>query len=111
MEGVSSHGEPQTLRILYFNARSILPKLDELRTLCAMDSPDVVCIVETWLDGEICDQELVIDGYCVVRRDRNRHGGGVLMYIRASLEYNVLPVPDNQLEFLPISVKKSLFSL
>jgi len=69
-----------------------------------MDSPDVVCIVETWLDGEICDQELVIDGYCVVRRDRNRHGGGVLMYIRASLEYNVLPVSDNQLEFLPISV-------
>jgi len=79
VEGVSSHGEPQTLRILYFNAGSILPKLDELRTLCAMDSPDVVCIVETWLDGEICDQELVIDDYCVVRRDRNRHGGGVFM--------------------------------
>jgi len=31
-----------------------------------MDSPDVVCIVETWLDGEICDQELVIDGYTVL---------------------------------------------
>jgi len=43
--------------------------------------------------------------YCVVRQDRNRHGGGVLHdVIRASLEYNVLPVSDNQLEFWPISV-------
>jgi len=62
----------------------------------AGNSPDVVCIVETWLDGEICDQELVIDGYCVVRRDRNRHGGGGCVdVIRASLENNALPVPDN----------------
>ena len=38
------------LEIIYFNARSILPKLDELCLLCADLSPHVVCIVETWLD-------------------------------------------------------------
>ena len=81
MEGVSSHGESQSLSIPYFNARSILPKLDQLRALCAVDSPDIVCVVETWLDRDISDNELVVEGYRVVRKDRNRHGGGVLMYI------------------------------
>ena len=35
------------LNILYLNARSILPKLIELRAICEAISYDVVCIVET----------------------------------------------------------------
>ena len=37
------------LRILYFNARSLYPKLDELRALCDMEKPDILSITETWL--------------------------------------------------------------
>ena len=33
------------LNILYLNAHSILPKLDELRALCVENSYDIVCIV------------------------------------------------------------------
>ena len=71
MEGVCSHksqvtvndsfshvkSQPQTignigrpgcgLEIIYFNARSILLKLEEFRLLCAESSPHVVCIVKT----------------------------------------------------------------
>ena len=36
------------LRILYFNARSLYHKLDELRALCDMEKPDIVSITETW---------------------------------------------------------------
>ena len=34
-----------------------------------------MCIVESWMENEISDDEMSIDGYNVVRADRNRHGG------------------------------------
>ena len=44
-----------TLSILYFNARSLIPKFDELCLLVETHQPDIVCIVETWLDHNISD--------------------------------------------------------
>ena len=41
------------LNILYFNARSIYPKLDELCALCVVERPDIICITESWLHEEI----------------------------------------------------------
>ena len=46
------------LNIVYFNARSLLPKLDELKCIAAAESPDVICIVETWLSGYVCKNEI-----------------------------------------------------
>ena len=46
------------INILYFNACSILPKLDEQSALCKANSYDVVCVVESWLDSEISDSEV-----------------------------------------------------
>ena len=78
--------------ILYFNARSLLPKLDILRVLCAIHTSDCVCIVESWLNNYIKNSELCINGYDVVRLDRNRHGGGVLLYINSVLTHNIVVV-------------------
>ena len=69
------------LTILYFNARSLFPKIDELTTLCTLHNPGIVCVVETWLSSDMGDSELSIPNYQVIRLDRNRHGGGVLMYV------------------------------
>ena len=44
----------------------------------------VVCIVETWLGEEITDSEISLPDYQLYRLDRNRHGGGVLMYVHKS---------------------------
>jgi hypothetical protein len=54
-----------------------------LRVICAIHSPDCVCIVESWLSNDILNSELCVCGYDVVRLDRNRHGGGVLLYINS----------------------------
>ena len=37
------------LSVLYFNARSIFPKHDEQRALIEIHTPELICIVETWL--------------------------------------------------------------
>ena len=71
-----------SLNILYFNVRSLLAKLDNLKIICSLFSPDIVCIVETWLDGNIDDTEVAIQGYHVYRLDRNRHGGGILIFCK-----------------------------
>ena len=76
--------------MLYFNARSIIPKLDELRALIEIHTPELICIVETWLCDSITDIELGIPNYRLIRLDRNRHGGGVLIYAQASLVTDVL---------------------
>ena len=50
------------LRFYTLNARSILPKLDELKIITENSNPDVVCIRETWLSQEISDGEMSIPG-------------------------------------------------
>ena len=42
---------------------------------------------ETKLDKTIPDIQVDIEGYDILRRDRNRNGGGVALYIRQSLNY------------------------
>ena len=95
---------PNKLVVTYYNARSLLPKIDHLCALVATDMPDVVCIVETWLDSSISNIEIALPGYTIVRLDRNRHGGGVLMYIHSSLHFSIITSGPLSLEFLLLSV-------
>ena len=54
------------LHILYFNVRSLCPKLDELHALCDIEKPEVVCITETWLCDDIGESEVSIGTDMVV---------------------------------------------
>ena len=121
MEGENSHGVPvsdssqrarsaatsrlqvSNLSVLYFNARSIVPKHDELCAVVEANNPDIICIVESWLCSDILDSEVDLPGYDVHRLDRNRHGGGILVYVRSNFVSKVYPFPGN-LELLTLSV-------
>lgn len=71
-----------------------MPKIDDLRILCSymLFLPDIICVVETWLDDTIDDSEICVQGYCVHRSrvDHNRHGGGVLIYVKTVFNCCVL---------------------
>ncbi len=43
---------------------------------------DVFAIHESKIDNSVQDSEISIPGYNMIRRDRNRFGGGVVVYIR-----------------------------
>ena len=63
VDGESYHQTCQysnTFNILYYNCRSLLPKIDYLRAVTFSDHPDVICLVETWLSPDILDNELYI---------------------------------------------------
>jgi len=46
------------LHIMYFNARRLCPKIDELRVLCDLEKLEIVCITETWLCNKMVPQSL-----------------------------------------------------
>ena len=64
---------------LHFNARCLIPNLDELKILCVTYEP-AVRVVESWRSEEISDAEISIPDYSVIRLDRNRHEGGIAIY-------------------------------
>ena len=91
--------------ILCYNARSILPKLSELQLIAEAYAPNIICITETRLGSDIQDHELLLPGYQLIRLDRNRHGGGALMFITSQLSYSVLP-GCRDLELLSVVVRQ-----
>ena len=40
--------------------RSLLPKIGNLRIPCSVYSPDIICVVESWLDVDILDSEISV---------------------------------------------------
>ena len=71
----------------HLNVRSIMNKLDHFRILMSKKTFDVICLNEMFCDSSIADSEINLPDYSIVRRDRNRHGGGVAVYIRNSLTF------------------------
>ena len=68
------------------NCRSLLKQIDNLRLIASyFDQPSIIVLCETWLDSSIRPCEVAIPGYQIFRRDRDRHGGGVALYILESI--------------------------
>ena len=66
-------------KIASLNIASLPAHIDELRLLMADKNLDVLAINETRLSDSIDDSCIHIQGYDIVRRDRNRNGGGVCL--------------------------------
>ncbi len=99
VEGESSHlqnpklctvinSNNNSMSIMYYIARSLIPKHDELCATVEAHNPDMICIVETWLCADILDPEIALPGYQV---HRIRHGGGILIYVRDCFACSILP--------------------
>ena len=74
--------------LIYLNVNSLLPKIDELCNIAKCSNAAVIGITETKLDNTVYDSEVTIDGYSIVRNDRNRKGGDVACYIRSNICYS-----------------------
>ena len=103
----------KSISFCYLNARSILarssdglPRFDHLYNfVCSENSYDIILVTETHLDNSIDSSEINIDGYHLFRRDRNRHGGGVAVYVRgelAPIEISELQRPETESIYIKI---------
>ena len=77
------------LHFFHLNVNSLLQKIDEVKLIANKSNATILGISETKLDKTILDNELLIEGYDLIRSDRNRHGEGVACYIMKERHYNV----------------------
>ena len=62
---------------MYYNACSLLNKIDELRAECPVLQADIIMIVETFCRKDIIDADVSIPGYQIIcRRDGRDTAGG-----------------------------------
>ena len=67
------------------NINSLPNKFDQLK-LIIQDKIDILILTETKLDSNFETSEFCIEGYSKpYRRDRNRNGGGILIYVREDI--------------------------
>lgn len=79
------------LKIMQWNANSIFPKLQEFILVLKEYDIDIACLSETKLNNSVY---LKIPGYKIYRVDRNRHGGGVAIVIKCTIQHNLLDLQN-----------------
>ena len=94
------------MKVAHLNIHSVVCKIDELRHLLKLKPFDVICLNETLCDSTISDDEISIDGFTIVRKDRTRHGGGVAVYISNHLTFTRrFDIESENLEIIWLEVK------
>ena len=69
----------------YININSIRNKIEQLAPIISVNL-DVLAIAETKLDAPFPTSQFIIDSYMKpYRYDRNKHGGGLLVYVEEGL--------------------------
>ena len=51
------------MHFIHLNARSLLPKISELRYLANKTTAAIISVTETWLDSSVTNSEIKIEGY------------------------------------------------
>ena len=76
------------VHFVHLNINSLPSKIEELRQIAKGTNSAVIGLSETKLDKTIFDPEISIPNYSLIRKDRNRKGGGVACYIRSDICFN-----------------------
>lgn len=92
------------LRILQWNCRGIYNKIGELCKIIETLKIDVVLLQETFLAR---DKVIKINNFNIIRVDRNRRGGGVLIAIKNNWSYKMINIESNsdEIELVGCSLK------
>ena len=79
---------PRPLRIININFCSVKGKKADISNLISSLQPDIIVGTETKIDSHIADSEFLPPNFKSHRRDRNVHGGGVLIALKEELFVN-----------------------
>ena len=70
----------------FVNARGLVGKIDILKNYVDKLKPDLIGLAETFLNEEVFQAEISMDGYSIYRKDRcnfkEGKAGGVILYIK-----------------------------
>ena len=90
------------------NIASLPKHFNEISFMLHDKKIDILALNETRLDPFISDELVSVDGYDLIRADRNRNGGGVCMYARCNINYQNRPdLVPNDLEAISLEIKQA----
>ena len=96
------------LLICSLSAPSLLKPKVEIEMLLRENKIDILALNETKISETVCDSLISIEGYNHEHYDKNRNGGGVLVYIKDTITYDRIFDSDlepNSLEVVSTQIK------
>ena len=79
---------PSNPLIGHLNINSLRNKMIDLREIMNETLPDILIITETKLDHTFTTAQFAVNDYFPpIRKDRNKHGGGILIFIRKGIHF------------------------
>ena len=72
------------ITIYYVNVRGLKSKMEDTLRIIEDINPDIIGLVETHMKRE---ENVEIDGYKIIRKDRQREGGGLLIGIKSKFAH------------------------
>lgn len=97
--------------IMFLNIRSLYPHISELQAELSCSSLLCLCLCEMWLTPRIDSRLVCINGYNMCRVDRKikKRGGGLVIYIRTDLDYEIIDLISNEnIEMVTVLIKRKL---
>ena len=91
-------------KFIHLKVRSLIPNIDQI--YMEFNHYDIIALTETFLSEDISDESLQMQGYySPFRCDRNRHGGGVCIYVKNSIYAVRCPeLENNNLECIWLKI-------
>ena len=100
--------EIRGFKIALLNVTSLTKHVDELKVFMSNTPLDVLTINESKLDLVNGDRLVNLEGYNIVRRDRNKHGGGVCFYLRNTITFcRQYQLENDDLELIALEIQKA----
>jgi hypothetical protein len=87
-KSINSLNNLKCMKLANLNINSITKHIDELRILMKDKPLDLMAINESKIDDTVLDREIHIIGYNMIRKDRTRNGGGVIIYLRDTISFS-----------------------
>lgn len=83
------------INLCHLNIQSLcarqLSKFEEFKLLFKSSKIDLICVSETWLTDSVPDSVISVDGYKLLRNDRNYcRGGGLCIYYKSDLSCQII---------------------
>ena len=92
--------------ITHLNINSLRYKIIDLRKIISYTDIDLISITETKIDSSFPDAQFLTENYLTFRRDRNKHGGGILTFVKNGLLPKHIPdLESNIIEILPLEIR------
>ena len=103
--------EKSGLHFIHININSLIPKIDEIKSIAYSTNAAIIGITESKLDEPVTNSELHINNYVLIRNDRNRKGGGVTCYVREDINFTQKFIFNDDIENIFINIKLNLLLL